>query len=91
MAFYDKTIKETLVELESTTKGLSDIESDERLRHYGLNTIKVKSDPLWRKIVEPFKSVFMAVLIVAAIVSFWVDYFYHGGERNYLLCATIFD
>ena len=43
MAFYDKTIKETLVELESTTKGLSDIESDERLRHYGLNTIKVKS------------------------------------------------
>ena len=71
MAFYDKTIKETLVELESTTKGLSDIESDERLRHYGLNTIKVKSDPLWRKIVEPFKSVFMTVLIVAAIVSLW--------------------
>ena len=48
MAFYNKTVKETLAELETTTRGLSDIESDERLRHYGLNTIKVKSDPLWR-------------------------------------------
>lgn len=88
MAFYNKTVKETLAELETTTRGLSDIESDERLRHYGLNTIKVKSDPLWRKIIEPFKSIFMAVLAVAATVSLWHKSYFDAGLIIFIMAIN---
>ena len=71
MVFYTKSIKETLVELQTTDGGLSKIESEERLRQHGPNTIKVRTEPLWRKLLEPFLSVFMAVLVVAAAISLW--------------------
>jgi Ca2+-transporting ATPase len=69
MAFYTKTIRETLVELDAVESGLSDSEAGERLRHYGPNTIIVRGEPLWKKIIEPFRSVFMGVLFVAAGIS----------------------
>lgn len=71
MAFYEKSTKAALSELETSARGLSEIESEERRQHYGLNTIKVHTEPLWRKILEPFLSVFMAVLVVAAGISLW--------------------
>lgn len=69
MAFYTKTIRETLAELDAVESGLSDSEAGERLRHYGPNTIIVRGEPLWKKIIEPFRSVFMGVLFVAAGIS----------------------
>jgi len=69
MAFYTKTIRETLAELDAVESGLSDSEASERLRHYGPNTIIVRGEPLWKKIIEPFRSIFMGVLFVAAGIS----------------------
>lgn len=69
MAFYTKTIRETLAELDTVESGLSDSEAAERLRHYGPNTIIVRGEPLWKKIIEPFRSIFMGVLFVAAGIS----------------------
>jgi Ca2+-transporting ATPase len=69
MPFYTKTIRETLDELATLETGLPQSEAEDRLRQYGLNTIKVSGQPLWRKIAEPFANVFMIVLFVAAAVS----------------------
>lgn len=69
MPYYTKTIREILAELDSVETGLSDSEAEERLRHYGPNNITVRGEPLWRKIIEPFRSVFMVVLFVAAAIS----------------------
>ncbi len=73
MLFYTKTINETLKELDASDQGLSSIEVRERLNQYGPNTIKVRGEPLWRKIIEPFVNVFMAVLFVAVVISFLHD------------------
>lgn len=69
MLYYAKTVRQTLKELDVSEHGLSGIEAKERLGRYGPNSVKVKGEPLWRKLIEPFKDVFMVVLVVAAIVS----------------------
>jgi P-type Ca2+ transporter type 2C len=69
MIYYTKTVEQTLKEIGVSDKGLSNIEYRERLLEYGPNSIVVRGDPLWRKIVEPFANVFMVVLFIAAIIS----------------------
>ena len=71
MVFYTMSTKESLNELKTTTEGLSKVEAEARLQHYGPNSIRVKTEPFWRKLLEPFLSVFMAVLVVAAGISLW--------------------
>lgn len=68
-SFYTKTVRQTYNELNTSEAGLPATEVDERRKIYGFNTIKVKGDPLWRKLVEPFASVFMLVLFIAIIIS----------------------
>lgn len=81
MAFYTKSVKQTLDDLQTTSGGLSAIESKQRLRQYGPNSIKLRTEPLWRKLLEPFLSVFMAVLVVAIGISLW--------HRSYFDAAII--
>lgn len=69
MLYYTKTIEKTLEEFETTENGLCASEVDNRLKKHGYNVIKIKGEPLWRKIVAPFANVFMAVLAVAIVVS----------------------
>lgn len=69
MSFYTKTIQQTLDELDVTEQGLPVTESEERLRRYGPNLIRVQGEPLWHKLIEPFANVFMAVLFIAVIIS----------------------
>lgn len=69
MLYYTKTVLQTLEELDVTENGLPASEAEERLRQYGPNLIQVKGEPLWRKLIEPFANVFMAVLMVAAVIS----------------------
>ncbi len=69
MLYYQKTPQETIGELGSSEEGLSRHQASERLKKYGLNEITIKGEPLWRKIIEPFANVFMAVLFVAALIS----------------------
>lgn len=70
MAYYTKSINQTLEELNSNDMGLSTIEAEELINRYGLNEVKIEGTPLWKKIVEPFASVFMLILFIAALISF---------------------
>lgn len=71
MLYHTKTINETFRELDANGTGLAGIEVKERQKEYGLNLIKIKKEPLWKKIIEPFVNVFMPVLLVAALISVW--------------------
>ncbi len=77
MLYYTKTTDQVLRELGVSANGLAVSEAAERLAVYGPNTIRVAGEPLWRKLVEPFANVFMLVLAIAAIISFfqrtWLD------------------
>ena len=69
---YHSAPSQTILDtLQTTQNGLSPQESAWRLVQYGPNTLTVKGRPLWRTIIEPFTSVFVAVLFVAAGISFW--------------------
>lgn len=71
MLFYQQSTEEALRELTSSRKGLSRHQATERLKKYGPNEIALKTEPLWRKLVEPFANVFMGVLFVAVLISIW--------------------
>lgn len=67
---YNQTVKEILEDFKTDPdKGLSSHEVASRQKKYGKNVLNVKTTPLWRKILEPFIDVFMAILIVALILS----------------------
>jgi Ca2+-transporting ATPase len=69
MLYYTKTVRQTLKELATSESGLTDSEVEKRRKKYGSNDIKMASEPLWRKLIEPFANVFMLVLCIAALVS----------------------
>ena len=69
MLYYHRSIEATYKELRTGPDGLLRREAHERLETYGPNSIKIKGDPLWRKLAEPFMNVFMAVLFLAAVIS----------------------
>ncbi len=71
MLFYQQTVEETLRDLSSSSEGISRHQATERLKKYGPNEIALKGEPLWKKIVEPFANVFMGVLFIAVLISFW--------------------
>jgi Ca2+-transporting ATPase len=69
MLYYNSNVDDILAQLETSQAGLSDSDAAERLRAHGPNILRVSGVPLWRKIAEPFASVFMLVLFIAAIIS----------------------
>lgn len=71
MLFYQRSTEDTLREMSSSLEGLSTHEVGKRLKQYGTNEISLKGESLWRKLFEPFANVFMAVLFLAVIISFW--------------------
>ncbi len=84
MLYYTKTVRQTLKELDASEGGLSVTDADERFRTYGPNSIKVASEPLWRKLIEPFANVFMLVLFIAAIISL-----FHGAILDASIIGVI--
>jgi Ca2+-transporting ATPase len=71
MLFYQRTAEDTLHEMSSSLEGISRHEAAERLKKYGPNEIQIKAGSFWKKLAEPFANVFMAVLFVAVLISFW--------------------
>lgn len=69
MLYYNQTANATLKELKTSPEGIHPSEAANRLVIYGPNTIRIKGEPLWRKLVEPFANVFMLVLFIAAGLS----------------------
>ncbi len=66
---YNLDIEETLLRLGSQPHGLSEYEAGKRLKIHGRNELTAKKTPLWRRIIEPFTSYFVIVIIFAAILS----------------------
>jgi len=74
--FYMKNIKNCLLDLASTSRGLSSEQAKVRLQHYGKNTLR-ESTPqtLLNIFFEQFKSPIIYVLLIATIVSLTIKEF----------------
>ncbi|MDO4781288.1 MAG: cation-transporting P-type ATPase [Candidatus Saccharibacteria bacterium] len=71
MVFYTLSSKQALAKLNAAPDGLSASEAGRRLAEYGPNVISVQSEPLWKRILEPFLDIFTLVLAIAAGMSLW--------------------
>lgn len=69
MLWYKQTLEDIYKDLDSSERGLSAHEQAHREAHYGPNQLSVKKDSLWRTLLEPFRNIFIAVLLAAAIIS----------------------
>lgn len=69
MIWYKENTKELYEILETSDKGLTNTEVSIRLRKYGENRLAIKKDSIWKIIFEPFRNVFVGVLMLAALVS----------------------
>lgn len=69
MIWYKKNTVQLFEDLESSDKGLSKAEALRRIKKYGKNQLAIKKESIWKIIFEPFKSVFVLVLVAAALVS----------------------
>lgn len=69
MDYHTKTITTCFEDVQSSARGLSETEVAERLREYGPNSLVIRGEPLWKKLIEPFADIFMLVLFVAAGMS----------------------
>ncbi|MEX0748728.1 MAG: cation-transporting P-type ATPase [Candidatus Saccharimonadales bacterium] len=68
-AYYQQSTTELYEQLKTGEHGLSSAEATARLAEYGPNTIQVETESLWHKLSEPFRSVFMLILAIAAGAS----------------------
>lgn len=66
---YNLTIHEVLAALKTTQDGLAQSEAERRLQEYGPNSQTVPKVALWRRIIEPFTSLFVLILLFALILS----------------------
>lgn len=73
MLWYKEKIENIFEYLESSENGLNSSESKRRIKKYGLNQLELKKDSIWQVIIEPFKSIFIIVLLFAAVISFFSD------------------
>ncbi|MCL2371125.1 cation-transporting P-type ATPase [Candidatus Saccharibacteria bacterium] len=72
MRFYDKSVEEVAREVDvDLARGLHETEAAKRQEQFGKNELKIKVDPWWRKVLEPFIDVFMGVLMLALVISTW--------------------
>jgi len=69
MIWYKENTKELYEILETSEAGLSKAEVAIRIKKYGENQLAIKKDSIWKVIFEPFRSVFVMVLAIAAFIS----------------------
>lgn len=69
MIFYKEKIEEVLRYLDSSESGLPTEQIRLRQQKFGKNVISIKGESLFKKIIEPFKSVFVLILVIAAVIS----------------------
>lgn len=68
--YYDQEISSVFEELKTSEEGLSSGEAEKRLKEYGKNELKEKEETsVFRLFLSQFKSILIAILIIASIVS----------------------
>ncbi|MGL6107107.1 cation-translocating P-type ATPase [Romboutsia sp.] len=71
--YYKRELNETLKMLNSSIKGLSAEEAEERLAKNGYNELKEKEKtPTWKLFLESFKDPLVIILLVAALVQIFL-------------------
>ena len=68
--WYTAGLDQVLKELNASNEGLSSAEVAKRQEQFGYNELKARTEPLWKKTVEPFRSIFILILLFAATISF---------------------
>jgi P-type Ca2+ transporter type 2C len=68
---YNLQIEDALASLSAAPEGLSDQQVTERLVQYGRNELSAKKTPLLKRLLEPFASYFVLVIVFAALISVW--------------------
>src|SRR3989338_6566014 len=87
MTYHSQDIQEVLGEKESSTSGLSDLESRRRLLQYGENKLHVeRRDPPWKIFLRQFKETVVYILLFATLVSFLVGEYLDA----YVILAILF-
>ena len=71
--WYEKNTEQLYLDLGTSDKGLSVSDVVARLKKYGPNQLAIKKTPFWKILIEPFRSVFVLVLLFAAAVSIISD------------------
>lgn len=66
---YNLEIEDALLKLGSTHEGISDGVAKKRLALHGRNELTVEGEPYWKKLIEPFTSYFVIVILFAAFIS----------------------
>lgn len=84
MVFYTSSTEQALETLQSSSDGLSPAEATRRLAAHGPNRITVQSEPLWKRLLEPFLDIFTLVLAIAAGISLW-----HGEVIDAVIIIVI--
>jgi Ca2+-transporting ATPase len=69
-SYYNLSVEDALTALDTSIKGLSQLEADNRLVKNGLNELATKKNkPAWVYFFDQFKDVMIIVLIIAALIS----------------------
>ena len=71
------TIEDILKKLGSNiATGLSEEIAEGRLKKFGFNELsKSESESLWSRIVAQFEDILVRILLVSAVISFFISYF----------------
>ncbi len=77
--FYQMNVKENLESLNSSEKGLSNNETEKRLKKYGKNTLKTEiKTPLWLIFLSQFKELLVLILIIGGLIAYFIGDFRDG-------------
>src|SRR3989338_5874245 len=87
MTYHSQDIQEVLGEKESSTSGLSDLESRRRLLQYGENKLKLeRRDPPWKIFLRQFGDTVVYILLFAIVISFLLGEYLDA----YVILAILF-
>lgn len=73
MDWYKQTKEDVFLSLKTSEQGLSSHEATDRLKQYGPNQLPVNKASFWKILIEPFKNIFIIILLVAALFSIISD------------------
>ncbi len=82
MDFYLLKKEDVLKKLNSSLKGLSNVEVSKRIEKYGFNTLNVKKDvSFFKLLLSQFKSYLVWLLIVIAVIAFVSGFYFDKKEQ----------
>lgn len=80
MSFHTKGIEQTLLDLESSTSGLTQEEANSRIEKYGQNTLPHKAEKtLFAHFLGQFKSPIIYILLVASFLALLIHEYTDAG------------